>query len=631
MMKSLLVIVAAFSMLSASAQLMGPGVSLKHHPLPTTSIKPQAQMQEMQKPPEARLLRNAPKKEGGHIDGFYRRPAGAFSGFQLLKNGTYGGSSFAPYLMLKPFVPYTYTAFMEGLEDSQYLVWVYENWVLNEDGEWVPETCVVKGQESIDVRYNYGYNETPKLFVCEGEGDDAIDVFGYQMGGYEMGGTTEPPVVGNFHSSIVLAYPSLEEAWGEEGLDMLLSSKTFCYGGRHGDNSSLMLYYSGCNPWGGNGNGWWFGKNGGRVNGLPVDGIAQAFEKPTHPYLLKQVVLETAGLVVDGPVDMTCKVYRLADGIPAYDPERTVTLPEEPGELIARGRATVTPETNEANDGFIVFTLFGEEDGLEYDITPTIDDAILIAIDGYNDEGMENLRDFSALIGSDYDSDEGYGELAYIKCGQPDEEGNFSGEYVWTGLNNFFSTGTMMTGLTIFITADYPYLTFNYSTEDGEYIFPSEGGLMVKHIGTDAQGNEIVTCSIEFYAWTPSEDDGWMITCNGEEPPEWLEIELIDGKEDGEFNGLVTASVIADPLPAGVSYREAVVRFQIPGDYIDYKFIQGIKSDCGPGDGEVNIADLNYLIDLILNEMYDNCYDVNEDGELNVADVNALIDYILTH
>ena len=48
------------------------------------------------------------------------------------------------------------------------------------------------------------------------------------------------------------------------------------------------------------------------------------------------------------------------------------------------------------------------------------------------------------------------------------------------------------------------------------------------------------------------------------------------------------------------------------------------------GDGEVNIADVNALIDMILKgEASDNA-DVNSDGEVNIADVNNLIDLILT-
>ncbi len=48
------------------------------------------------------------------------------------------------------------------------------------------------------------------------------------------------------------------------------------------------------------------------------------------------------------------------------------------------------------------------------------------------------------------------------------------------------------------------------------------------------------------------------------------------------------------------------------------------------GDGEVNIADINTLIDFILSGGANDSADVNNDGEINVADVNALLDIILT-
>jgi hypothetical protein len=51
------------------------------------------------------------------------------------------------------------------------------------------------------------------------------------------------------------------------------------------------------------------------------------------------------------------------------------------------------------------------------------------------------------------------------------------------------------------------------------------------------------------------------------------------------------------------------------------------------GDGEVNIADINALIDVILTKRADaelmRRADVNEDNEINIADINALIDIIL--
>ena len=55
-----------------------------------------------------------------------------------------------------------------------------------------------------------------------------------------------------------------------------------------------------------------------------------------------------------------------------------------------------------------------------------------------------------------------------------------------------------------------------------------------------------------------------------------------------------------------------------------------LKGDVN-GDGEVNIADVNALIDLILKGSSGNpSADVNGDGEVNIADVNALIAIILT-
>lgn len=47
------------------------------------------------------------------------------------------------------------------------------------------------------------------------------------------------------------------------------------------------------------------------------------------------------------------------------------------------------------------------------------------------------------------------------------------------------------------------------------------------------------------------------------------------------------------------------------------------------GDGEVNIADVNAVIDMILSGVNGEKGDVNGDSEVNIADVNAIIDIIL--
>ena len=49
------------------------------------------------------------------------------------------------------------------------------------------------------------------------------------------------------------------------------------------------------------------------------------------------------------------------------------------------------------------------------------------------------------------------------------------------------------------------------------------------------------------------------------------------------------------------------------------------------GDGEVNIADVNAVIDGILGGTGNAACDVNGDHEINIADINALIDMILGH
>ena len=68
------------------------------------------------------------------------------------------------------------------------------------------------------------------------------------------------------------------------------------------------------------------------------------------------------------------------------------------------------------------------------------------------------------------------------------------------------------------------------------------------------------------------------------------------------------------------------------GPTITLRFVKGnviepIVGDVN-GDGEVNIADVNAVINMILDTPAENG-DVNGDGEVNIADVNAIIDIIL--
>ena len=73
--------------------------------------------------------------------------------------------------------------------------------------------------------------------------------------------------------------------------------------------------------------------------------------------------------------------------------------------------------------------------------------------------------------------------------------------------------------------------------------------------------------------------------------------------------------------------------FKIPGMELVYAAMppdqQPAEGDVNL-DGEVNIADVNTVIDLILTSGSLPTADVNGDGEINIADVNALISIILS-
>ena len=66
---------------------------------------------------------------------------------------------------------------------------------------------------------------------------------------------------------------------------------------------------------------------------------------------------------------------------------------------------------------------------------------------------------------------------------------------------------------------------------------------------------------------------------------------------------------------------------------IKFKGGYGIKGDVN-NDGEITVADINALIDIIMGSPADAATlwraDVAEDGEIGLADVNALVDKILS-
>lgn len=60
---------------------------------------------------------------------------------------------------------------------------------------------------------------------------------------------------------------------------------------------------------------------------------------------------------------------------------------------------------------------------------------------------------------------------------------------------------------------------------------------------------------------------------------------------------------------------------------LTHRFLEGDAN----GDGEVNIADINTVINVILGTSFSDKCDINHDGEVNIADINVIINIILSN
>ena len=555
--KSLLfVVVASLMTLSAGAQLKGVDGVAPSQPLSLSRVQPRFEVMDMQvrEPGEAVP---SPHQSPEFLKPYYLRPAGAFYSAFLAANGV-GWYSFSncEFIQVKPYKDYTYYSVVNGADENDEMIW-------DNTSGGVFDTYY---SQNLTVKYGLEMTQTPVFYLYHSD-LNVDECFQYPHFVPVGNGT----VVNNLTPAYIYSAVDASYLGDEDEYEFLLSSKTMCQRGRDGNLSTMFVTYNDAIPFGNNMYGRWFGKNGGHY-----DGMAQAFEKPTHPYLLKKVCVLTRDLECVAPVQLCCKVYRL-DEIPAYRDDEPVELSGDFGDPIATGYTTVTPDTYEETYGSLTFTLYSHEEDdpeLVYEINPTVDYPILVVFEDYNNPECDALRDFTCFVSADIHVDEGYGELAYLKCPVNDSDGNFTGEYVWKGLNNLFSTGEMKTGYTIFIVADQPYLAFS-NNDDGEYVFPRNGGLMDKYPVHPQVYSDDVYHSIMFLSSNASED--WDITWNGSSVlPDWLEFEVEDMlDESGDFTDAVGVNVTAAPLPDGVGYREAVIRFEIPGDYQDYKFMQG--------------------------------------------------------
>ena len=96
--------------------------------------------------------------------------------------------------------------------------------------------------------------------------------------------------------------------------------------------------------------------------------------------------------------------------------------------------------------------------------------------------------------------------------------------------------------------------------------------------------------------------------------------------------------MVANGTVVAVGYGTSVIiATTVDGNYMATCTVTVVEGVDFPGDvnhdGEVNIADINAIINIILGGNVDDQTreraDVNGDGEVNIADINAIIDIIL--
>lgn len=537
------------------------------------------------------LKKAQPKKAAGNLQASYKRPAGAFYTNQVIMDGKYYGGWRNNRIVMKPFASYTYENTTTGASDAATNYWLVQLYNRGEQNWYSARTKDLEG-----VSYGLEIDTVPQLQVTDGSAKST----------YKK--------VSNIYNSSTKEYTempqfimSLPEASYVNAEDFISYSHDIT-----DPDGTLTGYswvpFSGAKPYGDNEDGYWFGKNLGNANGTikTLDAFCSAFEAPTAPYALKKVT--ATYWYLEGSGTLKANVYML-DSIPSYKADKNATI--VPGKLIASGEVKISSTDGESGTAIIPLT---ETDGdLTYEVTPTINSAILVEITGYNtDDGIKNIS-FSATNNK---KDEGYGELTYVRVV------NSNDVVTYCGICNFFKgSAEMKVGASIGIVIDNPFMVYNFSNETGKYKFPNAGGAH----------------DVQVFSHAPSSD--WVVTDeDGNDAPAWLGLTLTDSiGSDNEFSGLSHIKFNAQALPSDVKGRGAVLTFSYPGAELTFEATQGeytgVNSVVAKIEGvQATVKDGDFVINVT--EGYNKVEIYNVAGQLvkaaeltqgiNVVDAKAL-------
>ncbi len=512
----------------------------------------------------------------------YHRPAGVYYiPFYTKDNadGTWGYS--APQLHLTSYVPYTFKNASTGAESYA--------WTCQHKAGWSTETV-----ESTETDFTIDYitasaDSVPNLTATAGDASsyyflqginnsNAVvrgAVFTYPDWQYSTSSTANVRHAWETPNYWALYHPQFDATSGAATYftmnnkykkDSLLSAKAYSFG----------------------------------TNSAGRDHVATVFEKPSYPYVLKNVGVRYQNLAWDSTAtnavaEIRVMIYEV-DEIPAYNESSYVTI--TPGQLIAEGSASLSYALSPKSA--ILSVPVAAANGTK----PEINNNIMVVVTGYNDPDNK-LVDFTLTVSKDLD-DEGYGEMGY--------QGRTTSSGVeFRGINNNVSAG-WKTVPSIFIETERPWLTTNSSVEELTRNFAAEGETYTLELFSYHNKNEWTTTGV----------------------PSWINMDLT-AEDDSGVGYSVNANITADPLPDGTTYREATIRFAYPGAYLDYTVTQGtqvtIKLGDANCDGKIDVNDVTAVINYILKKnpnpfSYDNA-NVNGDDKVDVMDVTLIIDMIL--
>ena len=564
MKKSLLLIAAAAVAVSASASFQKKSDAVKNQVIDSKCAPFEFTVESAQMATPAQ--REAAKKvaKNATVKAWYNRPAGSFYR-SVLSNGN---SFYNPAIMNPSWRPVTWPNASEGADSYS---WSYEkyNSEIKDFSEYTSSEADLTDSWIFESAY------APTLTATSGGATDTYQLFANFYN--DKTGETKS------YQGVAYFCPDPRATFEESNLDCYVSPKLWAAGVREQSpglrQGGGMSYITGAKDADGGKEGCWFGKNyaGWNAMGLYV-------EKPAISYALRGLHVYYMAEGITGETPLTADVYAATK-----NEADSVIL----GDLLYTAKGTLAADA--AEEGFIDMPFFAEEDGLEYEVVADINQPIMIVLHGYENAQAST---FTMFITKDW-CDEGYGQHGYMMS--VDDQGT---PLINVNLDGFFkglSLGT--TAPSIFLDVEWPMMEWNYTFEDGAYNFPVEGGKLVK---TPAEGYTFDYISV----FSTKSSELWtVLTEDDQDVPEWLTLEIADVVENDEFTNEVQIEATAAPLPEGVSYREAKVKFSVPGASLVYNFSQGTS---GINDVTVNKSEVKKVVE------NGQIYIINGDAKYNV-------------